>query len=454
MNTPRLYPAIKGEKGDTGGTGSTGATGATGAAGSNGSNGSNGADGATWYTGSGAPDDGTGVDNDLYLDTSNGDVYKKVAGSWGAPIENLTGPGGSLTYEIHTSISAKNLENVYAFQKERAIPLGGGSAADVLSTTPASGTYLVKFMGMLQGGIAGGRAEMGLFKGTTNLLDGSRMMANFSDHTADLDATAMFIAEYGGTNADADQAGGSATGTLINDEGSLGGGCLSALDDEDAITFHHGGATYNAASNADFVQTGAVRISYIPHFYGIPAASFLTLFDILHGPFAGENRIHAFIWSSGQIAFIINDKDGNNILFEAGFTPTWIAGQRYEFEFNFDFNSGDIYVFQDGALMKHWTGVTCTRDTTIGFLGVMTNHSDNSPADGQMDSIYIWNTVQHTAAFESEAAGRMGRDLGDVTPVHAMGTVILDGSTEVSVQRKCFGQSSLLWGTLELIKVG
>jgi hypothetical protein len=79
-------------------TGPQGATGATGAAGSNGSNGADGADGvdgATWYTGSGAPGGGTGIDNDLYFNTANGDVYKKVSGSWGSPIANITGPTGA-----------------------------------------------------------------------------------------------------------------------------------------------------------------------------------------------------------------------------------------------------------------------------------------------------------------------------------------------------------------------
>src|SRR5437764_15201971 len=53
-------------------TGATGSTGATGAAGSN---------GATWYTGSGAPGSSTGVVNDLYLNTANGDYYTKTGSS-------------------------------------------------------------------------------------------------------------------------------------------------------------------------------------------------------------------------------------------------------------------------------------------------------------------------------------------------------------------------------------
>lgn len=61
-----------------------GATGATGPAGSK------------WYTGSesGAPSDDIGVNGDFYLNTLTGDVYTKISGDWGSPIENLTGPQG------------------------------------------------------------------------------------------------------------------------------------------------------------------------------------------------------------------------------------------------------------------------------------------------------------------------------------------------------------------------
>jgi len=53
-----------------------------------------GADGATWRNGSGAPSDGTGVDGDYYLRTSNGDVYKKASGTYSV-VGNIQGPAGA-----------------------------------------------------------------------------------------------------------------------------------------------------------------------------------------------------------------------------------------------------------------------------------------------------------------------------------------------------------------------
>lgn len=53
-----------------------------------------GAAGTVWYNGAGAPSAGTGVNNDYYVNTSNGDYYQKQTGTW-TLLGNLTGPAGS-----------------------------------------------------------------------------------------------------------------------------------------------------------------------------------------------------------------------------------------------------------------------------------------------------------------------------------------------------------------------
>ena len=91
-------PGADGADGADGAAGATGATGATGAAG---------ADGKTWYSGSGAPSAGTGVNGDFYLDTTAKAFYgPKSGGSWGSSVSlvgatgatgdtGATGPAGS-----------------------------------------------------------------------------------------------------------------------------------------------------------------------------------------------------------------------------------------------------------------------------------------------------------------------------------------------------------------------
>lgn len=62
--------------------GSDGEDGANGQDGLDGNDGKDGKDGAGWLSGTGLPDEGLGNDNDLYIDFSTCDVYKKIDGEW------------------------------------------------------------------------------------------------------------------------------------------------------------------------------------------------------------------------------------------------------------------------------------------------------------------------------------------------------------------------------------
>lgn len=84
---PQGIQGIQGPIGPTGNTGPQGPVGAQGATGPAGANGYN------ILQGSGAPLAGNGIDNDSYVNTSNGDVYKKSSGAW-TLTGNIKGPQG------------------------------------------------------------------------------------------------------------------------------------------------------------------------------------------------------------------------------------------------------------------------------------------------------------------------------------------------------------------------
>lgn len=95
--TSTVTPGGKGDTGATGPAGPTGAAGPTGPTGATGATGAAGANGATWYTGTSTPTT-THTDGDFYLDTTTDDVYKQVSGAWSSPIANVkgsTGPTGA-----------------------------------------------------------------------------------------------------------------------------------------------------------------------------------------------------------------------------------------------------------------------------------------------------------------------------------------------------------------------
>jgi hypothetical protein len=104
--------------------------GATGAAGTNGTNGTN---GALWYTAAGAPAGGTGVVNDFYLNSTNGDYYKKTGASTWTLQGNLKGPTGATGATGATGPQGP------------AGPAGGGGAAVSISpysfSTTSSGGF-------------------------------------------------------------------------------------------------------------------------------------------------------------------------------------------------------------------------------------------------------------------------------------------------------------------------
>jgi hypothetical protein len=62
--------------------------------GTDGVDGADGAPGSVWYSGTGPPASGLGIDGDFYLNDANGNVYRKASGSWSV-IDNLTGPAGA-----------------------------------------------------------------------------------------------------------------------------------------------------------------------------------------------------------------------------------------------------------------------------------------------------------------------------------------------------------------------
>jgi hypothetical protein len=93
---PRGPQGDQGEKGDKGDPGTPGAAG------------TNGVDGNSVLVGSGAPSAGLGIDGDQYIDSDNGDIYTKVAGTW-----NLQGNMSEVAQTIRTDTDGGDPETIY-----------------------------------------------------------------------------------------------------------------------------------------------------------------------------------------------------------------------------------------------------------------------------------------------------------------------------------------------------
>src|SRR6185437_9605298 len=85
-----------GAPGAAGPTGATGAQGDAGPAGPTGATGATGLAGNTVLNGSGAPDNGVGVDGDFYVDTATNQLYgPKAGGAWPGSGISIVGPAGA-----------------------------------------------------------------------------------------------------------------------------------------------------------------------------------------------------------------------------------------------------------------------------------------------------------------------------------------------------------------------
>lgn len=137
-----------------------------------GSAGTAGAAGAKWYTGTGVPAAGTGVDGDFYL-RSNGDYYgPKASGAWGSVVASLKGPAGS-----GGGSGGGVISGVYTVAnnavKEFTVASGAGGMFAVyhesLGATPASifmfeAGATPRLFGVVQGSVA---SVVGPLTGTT-----------------------------------------------------------------------------------------------------------------------------------------------------------------------------------------------------------------------------------------------------------------------------------------------
>jgi hypothetical protein len=140
--------------------GSQGIQGEQGPAGNNGTDGTDGTDGtngATWRSGVGAPDNGVGVDGDLYLRTSNSDVYLRSAGTYSV-ILNIKGAQGIQGEQGPAGNNgADGADGVFPNPTTTEIVLGENAPLALDSALSADG----KYSGIVEAGTGGATLAFG-----------------------------------------------------------------------------------------------------------------------------------------------------------------------------------------------------------------------------------------------------------------------------------------------------
>ena len=186
-------------------------------------------------------------------------------------------------------------------------------------------------------------------------------------------------------------------------DGSLNStGVVGATISNNSLTFH--GVTGervdfdgygNGSTNP---QTGTVRLKVTPHYSGNPSGSQI-FFGIAKETGNPQNINLTMVLQStnGNIMFILRDSAGGNHDVSVG---SWspVAGQEYEFEFNWDNVIGSQKLFIDGVLFGSATQ-TYTRTNDIHIIRFGGGMNGDKAPDFSIKDFLIFNAVQHTADY-------------------------------------------------------
>jgi len=283
----------------------TGAGGGSGPPGAPGAPGTDGVDGSKWYEGTTVPSSGTGVDGDFYLRTTTGDVYTKTGGSWGSPIENLTGapgapgpaPSGAANLVVATPDGASGLSSLRALV-----------AADIPALAESKITGLVADLGTLAAGISALTTGLGSAELTAN--------KDAASGYAGLDSGGKLkAAEFPAFTGDVSKAAGSLATVVAAMQGNpIDSAALGAGQDGFVAIWSQSAAKITfvaptAAGGANAIQIRGVNVSTLAPRFGdclrfdgtnwVPAAPFMAFWG---AQMSGTGNTSAAVIAIGCVA--------------------------------------------------------------------------------------------------------------------------------------------------------
>jgi hypothetical protein len=141
---------------------------------------------AQWLTGAGAPSSGLGVENQLYLDTDSGDMWKRGAVAWDL-IAQLTPDlaptiAAAAAAQAAADAAQDDADTANAAIAALVIPVAGSGASQVPTNAVADGKYAAKTA--TEAHIASTSNPHSVTKaqvGLTNVTDTAQMPASYLD---------------------------------------------------------------------------------------------------------------------------------------------------------------------------------------------------------------------------------------------------------------------------------
>lgn len=203
-------------------------------------------------------------------------------------------------------------------------------------------------------------------------------------------SNSVFYAKYY-THINANWCNGSETGTAYNGAAISG----NLLDLTGGVSQKY--VEYNPTNNIPGAQKGCIRIrNYKPDYSGIPSTN--QVIYAIGKDLSTKNYISIYHYTNGYIRGTVYDSNGNVLGETLYYWITAIAGNEYEIEFNYDINTGNMYLFVDGLLQGIDTGATGTRTDDITYMFVGRNYNPQTP-NFSIGQILIFDEMQHTTNY-------------------------------------------------------
>lgn len=200
---------------------------------------------------------------------------------------------------------------------------------------------------------------------------------------------------YGAYTTTMDGNWGNGALTATNNGGTLNDGMLQLLgaDTEKYVD-------YAAEENADSQQTGCFRIKIVPNYSGPPSS--IQIFYRAGANGTNSNALGIQHSTTGQLALRVYNANATaaTSLDLGPWSP--VSGTEYEFELNWDIDSGATRLFIDGTQFGTTQTNTGTRSGAISLMRIGAPTilgSGLTNANFSVSSILMFSTVQHTANY-------------------------------------------------------
>lgn len=156
-------------------------------------------------------------------------------------------------------------------------------------------------------------------------------------------------------------------------------------------------------NNADFTQTGTIRLTYTPNYSGTPLSD-QAIFVASKAVGDASNLLDIEHFTDGRLYFQVSDSGGTPIV-AGNFAWAPVAGTSYELELDFDITAGASRFFIDGIQQGVTILTTGIRTNSVGqFLSGDNYTGAFKTPNYSISNLILFSTVQHTANYIPGAA--------------------------------------------------